>query len=101
MLKKLDDSGYSKDNFLDVKDSNKPNEFITLFKNNKQLVFSSKTGEFSNNFLKNTFASQNYNNLRELFFSQYTIKNEPFFINILQQAKMDFYDQITQDMLLT
>lgn len=97
LLKKLDDSGYSKDNFLGVKDSNKPNEFIALFKNDKQLVFSSKTGELGNNFLRNTFAGQNYNNLRELFFSQYTIENEPFFINILQQAKMDFYDPITQD----
>ncbi|HGJ5875496.1 MAG TPA: hypothetical protein ACHBX0_02665 [Arsenophonus sp.] len=95
LQKKLDDSVYSKDNYFGVKDSNKPNEFIASFKNNKQLVFSNHAGELENNFLKNTLAREHYNNLREMFFNQYKIENDPLFIDILQQTKTDFYDLIT------
>ncbi|WGL95392.1 hypothetical protein [Arsenophonus nasoniae] len=97
LREKLDDRAYSKDNYLGIKNSNKPNELIAAFKNNKQLVFSIRTGELENNFLKNTLASKEYNNLREMFFNQYTSISDPLFIDILQQTKADVYDVITQD----
>ncbi|MFS1538763.1 MAG: hypothetical protein ACL7BU_08830 [Candidatus Phlomobacter fragariae] len=97
LRQKLDDIAYSKDNYLGTKDSNKPNEFIASFKNDKQLVFSNSADQLENNFLKNTLVSEDYNNLREVFFNQYTSENNPLFIDILQQTKTNFYDPITQD----
>lgn len=97
LREKLDDSAYSKDNYLGIKNSNKPNELIAAFKNDKQLVFSIRTGKLEKNLLKNTLANKEYNNLREMFFNQYTSINDPLFIDILQQIKADVYDPITQD----
>lgn len=97
LREKLDDSAYSKDNYLGIKNSNKPNELIAAFKNDKQLIFSIRTGELENNFLKNTLANKQYDNLREMFFNQYTSISDPLFIDILQQTKADVYDVITQD----
>lgn len=97
LREKMDDNAYGQKNLLYINKGENPNEFIAVFKENKEIVFSnriSSNNELRGKNLMKLLLNGDYRNLREAFLSQYRTENDSLLKGTTQPTKRDFYDQV-------
>ena len=104
LKQKLDDSAYSKDNFIGFKESSNPAAtFIVCFKGGKELEFSNRAStnsELRGALLKDALANGVYANLKELVSQGHLTEKDAMFKYALAPTKNNFYVPLDKDTLL-
>lgn len=104
LKEKLEDTSYSKENFIGFKESKNPSEtFIACFKNEKELEFSNRNptnNELRGYLLKTALGNNNYANLMELVSKGHLTENDNMLKYALSITKNNCYNNLKHENLL-